>query len=301
MNFHLSSCLICKANTPNSSEHIIPQVLGGMLNAYILCERCNKKFGSELVSCIKEDPMFCIAINNLKDEIPNIHKEFNEKPYFKGISPDGSEVPMVKKENDLYVQPHRKNGVLEVDSRDGDKIIRKILKRNNQNNESIESVINQYDSLMNDTPYKLPTGHIVRKIPINIVKKEIPTASVKDRFWLLIAFEFLSLFLGEKSLDERLDPIRESISHDSKCGMFEINHFQGGEKYQAIHVMQIEGINNDTVITMRLFRWIVTKVVFKNIKFSIPSVSYIEDLKNNTKAIALSEEDMRNGKWIPLR
>lgn len=301
MDIHLSSCLICKESKPSSSEHIIPQVLGGMLEAYILCKKCNNELGSELVSNIKKDPMFYFAIKNLKDEVPDIYKEFNKKSSFKGISLDGTEVTMVKKRDDLFVQPHKKNGVLEVDIRDGEEVIRKILNRNKQPPELIESVINQYRILENDTLFRLPTGHIVSKIPIDRVHEKIPTAIVKDKFWLLIAFEFLSLFLGDKSLDERLDPIRENIINDLECEMFEINHFQGGKNYRAIHVLQIEGIKNDTVITIRLFRWIVTKVLFKNIRFAIPSISYVEDLKNSTKAIALSEEDMRNGKWVLLR
>ena len=37
---------------------------------------------------------------------------------------------------------------------------------------------------------------------------------------------------------------------------------QGAKKYQALHVLQIEGVGNNTQITIRLFRWIVTQVIF---------------------------------------
>jgi hypothetical protein len=117
---------------------------------------------------------------------------------------------------------------------------------------------------------------------------------------VLIAFEFLSLFLGDKVLYDRFDPIRGYIMNDIECNLVEISHFQGGKKYQAIHVIQIEGVGNDTLVTIRLFRWIVTKVLFHNIKYSIDPISYVEDTKNRTKAIVLSEEDVRNGKWIPI-
>jgi len=59
-------CIICLENTIEGLEHILPECIGGRLQSNLLCKSCNNKFGSEIVSKIKIDPTFRLAMKPWK-------------------------------------------------------------------------------------------------------------------------------------------------------------------------------------------------------------------------------------------
>ena len=79
-----SRCLICCGNEPNSWDHIIPDCIGGRIEAQLLCTECNNKYGSTLVSQIKDYPSIQYAVQSLKDKIPDIAEKLQEKQPFWG-------------------------------------------------------------------------------------------------------------------------------------------------------------------------------------------------------------------------
>ena len=55
-------CYVCEKNEADSDEHIIPNAIGGVLRAKILCKDCNSKFGD---SCDAELAKQCLFFSNL--------------------------------------------------------------------------------------------------------------------------------------------------------------------------------------------------------------------------------------------
>ena len=55
VNFNFDNCILCLKNNADSYEHIIPRSIGGRLQVFMLCTKCNNSMGSELISKIKDN------------------------------------------------------------------------------------------------------------------------------------------------------------------------------------------------------------------------------------------------------
>ena len=75
-------CIICLENAPDSWEHIIPQSIGGRLQANILCKKCNSELGNMLMSKVKSDPSIRLAIKALKDIIPELFEQIEKRQLY---------------------------------------------------------------------------------------------------------------------------------------------------------------------------------------------------------------------------
>jgi len=93
-------CILCLENSADSWEHIIPQFIGGKLQAKILCTACNNQIGSSLISTMKDDPSIRLLLEGIKKDFPDIYKNILKTPAFVGKSDDGS-VIKIKIENDM--------------------------------------------------------------------------------------------------------------------------------------------------------------------------------------------------------
>lgn len=292
----LPLCILCKEQKPGDPEHIIPKILGGRLQSRILCDRCNHFFGSSIIAKLKNDPTFFHAIENLRDDVPEIYKSFEKRRLYEVKGKDGATVDFYKKGNEFHVKSSKRGDVLNIDSRDGSNFLRKIFSRN-EIREDVHEFIELYNNLQVDEILYLPDGSNLQKRPIEEIRKKVPTTLISDKFWALMAFEFLTLFAGDRILDDGFDSIREFIINDTHSNLLQIDHFQGGKKYQAIHVIILEPMGNDVQITIRLFRWITTRVKIKRVHWSGQEVHYLEDLKLKKSAVALSKEDVLNHRW----
>lgn len=292
----LPFCIICRKKRPGDPEHIIPEMLGGKLQSSILCNQCNHLLGSSIISKLKDDPTFFYAIDNLREDIPQIYKSFEKRCLYKAIGRNGRIVELFKKGGDFRVKSSNDGDTLNIDSRNGIAYLIKIFSRKKLK-QDVDEFIELYKNLEEDEILYLPDGSYLKKQPINEIRKKIPTDSISDRFWALVAFEFLTLFAGDQILNDSLDSIREFIINDVPSDLLQISHFQGGKKYQAIHVLILESQGNDVQITIRLFRWITTQVIIKRVHWSGQEVHYLEDLKSKKSAIALSKEDVLNHRW----
>lgn len=68
-------CYICEKNEANSNEHIIPNAIGGVLRAKILCKDCNSKLGASSDAVLAEQCLlFSNFVNHTRDrkDIPDL-------------------------------------------------------------------------------------------------------------------------------------------------------------------------------------------------------------------------------------
>lgn len=111
----IRNCIICRKNKTGNPEHIIPEYIGGVMTARILCDDCNNYFGSSLISKIKNDPFFHFAILNLQNDIPDIYTRYFRNVEYIGYSGDGSTVTLYKKGNNLRILPKQDGDYLTID------------------------------------------------------------------------------------------------------------------------------------------------------------------------------------------
>jgi len=79
IEYDYKKCIVCLDRPPGDPEHIIPQMLGGRLAAYMLCDQCNHRFGSQLVSSLKTDISIRLAVEGVKDVVPDFASQFLER------------------------------------------------------------------------------------------------------------------------------------------------------------------------------------------------------------------------------
>jgi len=301
LNTDFPLCILCKGNPPGDPEHIIPEFIGGKLRARILCNQCNHYLGSSLISKLPQDSSFWLAVQYLQNDIPGIYKSFDKKSQYKGISPDGSQVPIIKKDGDYLILPSKKDGVLELDNKNAISLIKKGLNRKGYDQSLIDQLVQLYKDLNEGEYLDLPNGYRFEKVPILEIKKEMPIGLIHDSFWVLLGFEFLSLFAGDAIYDSLFDHYRDFIVGNTSTAPLQIEHLQGGRKYQAIHVLILEPEGTRVKITMRIFRWITVRIWFDNIRYGGQETHYVEELIKNKCAIALSLTDVKAGTWHELR
>lgn len=145
----------------------------------------------------------------------------------------------------------------------------------------------------------LPTGIQVEHIPINQIKQKIPTCEIDNRFWFLIAFEILSLFAGEKILDEKFDVIRAYLCKETETCPVGIQKLQA-EKYEAIHGIIFNPEDNYIDIEIRLFRWISVIVTFPNVRYRGDGLLFLNDIKTKKCQVAFHKNKKPISKWVYL-
>lgn len=95
--FDFDRCIVCLNKPANSWEHLIPKFLGGRLQLRVLCRDCNNSFGTKLVSALRSDPAIRTAIENLREEVPELYSRWQESSPYVGKAEDGTIVRVARK------------------------------------------------------------------------------------------------------------------------------------------------------------------------------------------------------------
>jgi len=296
-----SRCLICCKNEPNSWEHIIPECIGGRIEARLLCTNCNSRYGSTLVSQIKDDPSIQYAVQSLKDKIPDIAKKLQENQSYFGKDNTNNIIPMRQVKGKIKVIPcYQENGSLIYDSSDAPIHIQNMLKKSNIPDEIIESILRIFPYLENDKLYKLPGDLSFIKRNIQNVQF-LPNGNLMDeRVIVLIAYEFLYLWFGEQILKPVLDPVRKFIRGNNKPSNLNVEYLST-RKYNPFHRLVLSESDKTLIVYVCFFEWLVYKVEFGELlKKRTQGGMYIEDLVNKLGFVAKTIADHRKGNYYVL-
>lgn len=214
-DFKFPKCIICCDKPANSKEHIIPDCLGGKLKHKILCGGCNSKFGSKYVSQLHRDPAIIDSLIELEDLLPELNSRLRDTMRVVGEAVNRSPINLKRKDGRPNV------GYTELN--DGsiaknDVATRQELKRKmEQKNFSIEEIndfLTEYNNLSINTPIITPYGDtIIKRIGTKCL---YPTQGeiCDNKTPLLIAYEFLSLIIGETIYDKYFDDLRIILTGD---------------------------------------------------------------------------------------
>lgn len=294
-------CIICLEKPADVLEHIIPECIGGRLKVRLLCESCNNIFGSNTVSKVKKDPEFILAIEYLKYELVDLANDFLEKVGYVGYSPNGSTVKLTKQGHKLKVLSKMKDDILEIDTEETSSFLFSKLNRANISKKEIEKLKKIFDEIENLKPLKIPTGEVLQKVPIERVVLDLSGASVDNKFWVIMAYEFLSLVIGREIYHAYFDQVRDFILTGNVTQNIAIGSFQGSKTYETNHVLGIEPKDDRLIVYVRLFGWIFQRVTFFKVSGEIMDIVFYEDLKNQKSLIAINRDNAKRGVWLEVK
>lgn len=300
---NFENCIICLQNPVEGLEHIIPECIGGRLKSNLLCKKCNNKLGYQFVGEIKNDPTFRLAVEALKGKLPGLSSQFLEKATYTGFSVDGTSVRLTKRGKQLQILRHenKEKGVLELDNVNAENYLIKRLQRASRPEDEIKKIIRSFRDLDNLEPLIIPTGEKLQKIPIDKIQSELKTEFVEAGFWVIMAYEFLSLVIGKEIYHSYFDQVRDFILSGKLTPSIAVGSYQGSKIYEPNHILGIAPEGDRIIVYIKLFGWIYQRVTFFKVSGNIIDLVYHEDLKNRKSLIALSRADAKKGVWLEAK
>jgi len=295
IDFDFANCIYCLKNPADSWEHIIPDSIGGRLQAQLLCSSCNHNLGSKLISKIKTDPSIRFAVKNLKDEIPELFEAVEKNQIYNAKDKNDNYIKLRYKNSKLETIAHKKeNGSLVLDAKKGIKNIAQMLIKEGLSEDEIEDKIQSYKKLESNKTIRLSKTVRVEKWTIESIFPNLQGPLLDEKVIALIAYEFLSLLIGNLIYNDKLDFIREFIKEGRKSRKVVIEHLTS-RHYSPYHKIYPELLETEIVINIILFRWLVYKVHLKAFKLSSTDFVYLEDLRNKRTLIAKSVDEAKQG------
>jgi len=299
----LDKCIICYERPPDTWEHVLPESIGGRLQAKILCGKCNSEVGSGIEAIIKSDPSVRLAIEHLKDKLPDLYRKMQQRQSFIGKDFQGREVKMYSKDDRIRVRAETlDDGSLIQDTDRARGELQRMLEEKGIDEREISRVLGEFDAIPEGQCVELPYGLVVAKWSIESVQPDLRSPLIDNRVPLLIAYEFLSLLLGPVILSEKLSPIRKGILGKQWPPFCNIEYLTTG-KYAPEHSLYMKTGAEEAIVFIRLFGWLVYAVHLRVLGFDhlkhIPV--YVEDLKNKRSLVACSLEMAERGVFFPFK
>lgn len=268
----------------------------------MLCRKCNNKLGSEIVSKIKADPSIRLAVRNLKIEIPELFEAIEHNQEYTAKDKNNRVIKFKYKNTKLEIITHKtENGSIIEDTKKSIKNIKKILLKEGYSEEEIAEKIKLLQELENDKVIFLSKSLKVVKRSINSPFPDLKGSILDERFFALIAYEYLSLAIGNLVLHHKLDFVRKFIKDGERSENLNIN--PGITRaYKPYHSIHPEFLETKVVINIIMFGWLFYKVHFNlgSPKIQSPDIVYYEDLKNKKTLFAKSVEEGRQGIFYPI-
>lgn len=302
INFKFKNCILCLKNEADSFEHIIPKNIGGRLQAFLLCTKCNNSMGSELISKVKIDPSIRIALHTLKYEIPHLFNKIEKNQVYYGENINKDKVKFTLKKSKPHItEGIQEDGSLIIDTKKIPDYLLKKLKKQGLCNEEIKEKIKLVDESENNEILELSQTEKLVKRTIDSIKPSLAGPLMDERIVALIAYEYLGLLIGNNIVKDNFDFIRDFLINEIVSDNIFIERLST-RKYSPYHKLFPEFLDSEIIINLTLFGWLFFKVHFtikSNIK-EFPDVVYLEDLKNKISYIAKSVLDARQNKYYAL-
>ena len=299
--YNFETCIICLDRPCGDWEHVLPHVIGGRLQGRMLCNSCNATFGSSLVSQLKSDVSIQYAVEALKDQLPGLYAKIREKATFIGNATDGSLVRASLTNQGMKILPGTgANNSLIIDTNEAANSLLKKLTRHGISPEEAIIWRDRFISLTEDIPLQIPTGETFVKQPTPPLRPEFSQSRINDRLPVLIAFEFLSLLIGNLILSPSFHPVRQYIQYGDTTRAVTVQRFGVGRDYHAFHTIAVHPIEKAIRVDIRLFKWIAYVVIFYGFDYRGLDSVYIQDLLTPQSLFAPTRGDASHGNWFSL-
>lgn len=162
VNYNYEKCIVCLNQPCGDPEHVIPEVIGGRLQSRILCNSCNHSFGSSLVSKLKTDTSIQLAVEALKDQLPELYEKFKNKSILVGKGPNDSIIKASVSKNKVKILPSKGvDGSLILDTTEAAKSLVTKLTRSGLPIPDVEIWKKKFLQLKEDEPLAIQQGRLL--------------------------------------------------------------------------------------------------------------------------------------------
>lgn len=302
ITWQFDKCILCLKAPPNTFEHIIPESIGGRLQSYILCKKCNDITGSKLISKVKQDPSIRIALRNLSNKVPDLEESVENGQIYIGRDINNNLLTFIRKKSEFKVQEKKKrDDSLILDTKKVEKKhLKKILKKRGFKDSEILEKIDSFKKLENNIKVKLTEKEKIVKWGVQEFELCLSGPIIDNRAIILISYNYLSLLIGKLIYGQRLEFLRNYILDGVESEKISIQRFRT-RKYSPFHQICPEFFTSKVILTIILFGYMVFKV---NLNISLPKVQdyvYLEDLENKKTLFSGSIDNAKKGKYFNIK
>lgn len=278
-------CILCLKESALSSEHLIPDALGGALTCDLICKSCNSDLGNSFEAGARTDPDIQKAALKLQRQLPDeLTKRLHESQPVLIEGPGGSRPGKMRKgEPRVNSQEERVSGETSYiqPSDVAVKNVENMMRKDWVGEIPIEAARRRYEEAPNDRKVFLAPGFSVikwstEKITLDITNNKNMSPLVP----LKIAFEFLAIHAGTAIYDDKQQlrelraVLRERIE-DDPC--FKVDRLFASE-YRSFHGICFEDNDPYARVQIRLFGHLAFRVHFLRLSISGPRCVYTQSL-----------------------
>lgn len=301
MSLEFCRCIVClkPIGKQDPPEHVIPESLGGRLKHTLLCSNCNHNTGAKLYSIIKYDVNIRKAVIQMRKELPKIFKSVENQQEYSTKSPTGAELTAKRTHKGINIVPIIKNGEIILPTSDAINYMKKhLITSHGVSPKKALEITSKIKQAPNDIKLKLHDNLSYIRWDGDSFKPNFRKNKMCDNSaMVLMAYEYMSLLLGNSIYDEAFNVIRKFIMQEETTDNIRV-HFYTSHKPQPFHLIYPEFLENKTVINIHLFEYMIAKVEFVNIHISnSPDFCYLEDLIERLSYGSLSVLDGKANQW----
>jgi len=278
-----------------STEHVIPDALGGRLTVKVLCQDCNSGIGHSFEAHAKEDPSIRLAIENLKEQIPGLYESITHNLGYVGETQQGTVTGrFVEGEFRVDSRTHGDNSLIQPtpDARDA---VETMLERRAVSDEQVQEALDRFDAAEDNQVARIFEEIHVARWNVGDIHPALDGPLIEDRFVLLIAYEFLAIVLGTTIYDANLAPIRDAIVTGADTSDHVGIERLHAQDYDPIHALTLRQAQPHVVVEVMLFRWLVFRVHFLRICTSVNLFAYVLNLQDASEATRSLEAEQPEG------
>lgn len=270
-----------------TSEHIIPEAIGGRLEIHFLCKPCNDRLGHSVEAAVRTDASIRLAVEQLAAKIPHIATMLRENQKYRAKSLGGT-VPGKVKKGKFSVTPHRlPDGSLVLPASDARQAVTRIISNQSADPSILEAALHRFDTAPANSRVRINDNLDVARWAINEVTPELQPGSINDLVLLKIAYEFFACHVGAAIYERNVsfDGIRAALVSSRLPANVEIEYGHA-KQYEPFHGLALMEDEERSFVLIRLFGWLAFRVRFKNLAYKGPRFSYMLEL--DTRAETLS-------------
>lgn len=295
-----NKCSICLDEEKLSFEHIIPESIGGFLEADIQCTKCNNdRLGSKLVAKAKQTYTIRLAIRALKKELPELFKSIEEGQLYSATRADETVTTAFFKKGEIVSKAGiEKDGSLVVDRKDSENSLKNQLKKEGYTEEQIEKKLKEFSNLKVEQPFQISNTLKVIKRKFRSFFPLPGDVDMDERIIALIAYNYLCIVVGDIVFDEGFNAVRKFILNGIKTDRIVIEQFPYNGPYKPYHKLYMESLEDRTKVSIVLFGSIAYVISFLYIKIMAENHVIIQDLVEKKLYFSLNIEDAKQGLYF---
>ena len=266
-----------------TEEHLIPAAIGGRLTCHFLCKHCNDLLG-RTEARLKEDSRIRLAIDNLKDLLPDLWATMAENQACFAKGQYGKTIAgRIKKGTFSVNSSSRPDGSLVQSFPAATKTVRRMLQKCGAAQDEISDAETRLKELPEGIRVRVANTIEVIKSPVDAVCPVLNSRGIEPQVLIKIAYEYLGLHLGGNIFHQYFDPIRAFLAGGAAPSCCSLQERRVRDrKYQPYHGLAVSKTTNGTVVKIRLFGYLSYPVVFHGVQV-VSGTSYCYTLHLDTQ------------------